>query len=208
MTFLELERKCKKRRIFRILKLIFLLFAILSIYLFYKNNFLVKKQEQKLVENNIKKETKNNNKSKKSNKKIDKMLELKFEVNFQKLYQTYKNKISFKSKEDKLKKEFNKRAIEKKEKVKEKIVIKSKNLPSYDVCMKLAKKYYEKGDYKQALKWAKNANIQDNKKADSWIITAKILYKMGKKDEAIKLLEIYYSYTQDEKIKNLIKNMK
>jgi len=208
MTFLELERKCKKRRIFRILKLIFLLFAILSIYLFYKNNFLVKKQEQKLVENNIKKETKNNNKSKKSNKKIDKMLELKFEVNFQKLYQTYKNKISFKSKEDKLKKEFNKRAIEKKEKVKEKIVIKSKNLPSYDVCMKLAKKYYEKGDYKQALKWAKNSNIQDNKKADSWIITAKILYKMGKKDEAIKLLEIYYSYTQDEKIKNLIKNMK
>jgi len=31
---------------------------------------------------------------------------------------------------------------------------------------------------------------------------------MGKKDEAIKILKIYYSYTQDEKIKELINNMK
>jgi len=226
MNFLELERKCKKIRFFKVLKLVFLLFFLLSIalgiYLFlYKKNSLVKKQEQKLIENNIKKEIENKKDNKKgknnkkdenkdeNNKKTDKMLELKFEVNLQELYQSYKNRIAPKpKKEDNLKKESKKEIIEKKDKVKKEIVIKSKNLPSYNVCIKLAKKYYEKGDYKQALKWAKNANIQDNKKAGSWIITAKTLYKMGKKDEAIKLLEIYYSYTQDEKIKNLIKNMK
>ena len=228
MTFLELERKCKKRRVFKFLKFILLLFfllsVVLSIYLFlYKKDFLVKKQEQKLIKDNTKKEVENkkiknknnknkddkNNKKDENNKKIDKMLELKFEVNFQELYQSYKNRIASKpKKENQLKRETKKEVVEKKDQVKEAIVIKSKNLPSYDVCIKLAKEYYEKGDYKQALKWAKNANIQDNKRAGSWIITAKTLYKMGKKDEAIKLLEIYYSYTKNEKIKNLIKNMK
>ena len=206
MNFLELERKCKKRRVFKILKLILLLFFLsfitLGAYFLYKNDFLlIKDQEQKLAKNSIKEKI--------ENKKSDKMLELKFETNFQELYQSYKNRIIPKSNEEnKLKRETKKEVVEKKDKVKEAIVIKSKNLPSYDVCIKLAKEYYEKGDYKQALKWAKNANIQDNKRAGSWIITAKTLYKMGKKDEAIKLLEIYYSYTKNEKIKNLIKNMK
>ena len=206
MNFLELERKCKKRRVFKILKLILLLFFLsfitLGAYFLYKNDFLlIKDQEQKLAKNSIKEKI--------ENKKSDKMLELKFETNFQELYQSYKNRIIPKSNEEnKLKRETKKEVVEKKDKVKEAIVIKSKNLPSYDVCIKLAKEYYEKGDYKQALKWAKNANIQDNKRAGSWIITAKTLYKMGKKDEAIKLLEIYYSYTKNEKIKSLIKNMK
>jgi len=206
VNFLELERKCKKRRVFKILKLILLLFFLsfitLGAYFLYKNDFLlIKDQEQKLAKNSIKEKI--------ENKKSDKMLELKFETNFQELYQSYKNRIIPKSNEEnKLKRETKKEVVEKKDKVKEAIVIKSKNLPSYDVCIKLAKEYYEKGDYKQALKWAKNANIQDNKRAGSWIITAKTLYKMGKKDEAIKLLEIYYSYTKNEKIKSLIKNMK
>ena len=206
MNFLELERKCKKRRVFKILKLILLLFFLsfitLGAYFLYKNDFLlIKDQEQKLAKNSIKEKI--------ENKKSDKMLELKFETNFQELYQSYKNRIASKpKKENKLKRETKKEEVEKKDQVKEAIVIKSKNLPSYDVCIKLAKEYYEKGDYKQALKWAKNANIQNNKNASSWIITAKTLYKMGKKDEAIKLLEIYYSYTKNEKIKNLIKNMK
>ena len=206
MNFLELERKCKKRRVFKILKLILLLFFLsfitLGAYFLYKNDFLlIKDQEQKLAKNSIKEKI--------ENKKSDKMLELKFETNFQELYQSYKNRIASKpKKENKLKRETKKEEVEKKDQVKEAIVIKSKNLPSYDVCIKLAKEYYEKGDYKQALKWAKNANIQNNKNAGSWIITAKTLYKMGKKDEAIKLLEIYYSYTKNEKIKSLIKNMK
>ncbi|HIQ50737.1 MAG TPA: hypothetical protein EYH54_02085 [Nautiliaceae bacterium] len=214
MTFLELEKKCKRRRIFKILGTIFLFTLVLGIYLFLdKNNFLLpKKQEQKLVKNvKEKMEKKIENK----NNKKGKILELKFEVNFPELYQNYQARISSNLiKNHTLKQKQQKKVeqtIEKKEKIKEKKlekkIIKSRNLPPYETCIKLAKKYYEKGDYKQALKWAKNANIQDNKKASSWIITAKILYKMGKKDEAIQILEIYYKYSYDEKIKDLIKSL-
>jgi len=218
MTFLELEKKCKKRRVFKVLKILFLFIVIVSIYLFLDKNNLLLTKMQEFVKSNLKKiENKNIEEVKKEkkiisnndkNSKNNKILELKFEVNFQELYQSYKNRINSKlKKENKIAKKTIKKD-EIKEKRLEKKIIKSKNLPPYETCIKLAKEYYQKGDYKQALKWAKNANIQDNKKADSWIITSKILYKMGKKNEAIKLLEIYYNYTQNEKIKELIKKIK
>jgi len=203
MTFLELERRCKIRRVFKILKLVFLFIIILAIYIFLNKNNLLLFENQKLLKNSVKEKKEN-----KINKKDDKILELKFEVNFQELYRSYESNFNNKQ-QSKLKQEDKvvKKTI-KKDGVKEQKIIKSKSLPPYETCIKLAKEYYKKGDYKQALKWAKNANIQDNKKASAWIITAKALYKMGKKDEAIKILKIYYSYTQDEKIKELINNMK
>ena len=212
MTLLELEKKCKKRRVFKVLKILFLFIVIVSIYLFLDKNNLLLTKMQEFVKSNLEnkniEEVKKEKKIISDNNKNNKILELKFEVNFQELYQSYKNRINSKlKKENKIAKKTIKKD-EIKEKRLEKKIIKSKNLPPYETCIKLAKEYYQKGDYKQALKWAKNANIQDNKKADSWIISSKILYKIGKKDEAIKLLKIYYNYTQNEKIKELIKKMK
>ena len=251
MTFLELERRCKRRRFFRVLKILFLVTLTLGALLFLdKSNFLKnqkliksdvkEKKEEKKVENKIIDKIEKNETDKKNIEKVEKnietieeksvetlekkdvenkneddqVLELTFEVNFEELYQSYKNSISAKLKEKAKLKQENKtvKTSEKTDKPKEeqleKKPIKSKELPPYETCIKLAKEYYEKGDYKQALEWAKNANMQDNTKPSSWIITAKTLYKIGKKDEAVKLLEIYYSYTKNEKIKNLIKNMK
>jgi len=243
MTFLELERRCKRRRFFRVLKILFLVTLTLGALLFLdKSNFLKnqkliksdvkEKKEEKKVENKIIEKIEKNETDEKNIETIeeksvetlekkdvenknedDQVLELTFEVNFEELYQSYKNSISAKLKEKAKLKQENKtvKTSEKTDKPKEeqleKKPIKSKELPPYETCIKLAKEYYEKGDYKQALEWAKNANIQDNTKPSSWIITAKTLYKIGKKHEAVKLLEIYYSYTQDEKVKELIKKM-
>ncbi|WP_459978013.1 CDC27 family protein [Nautilia lithotrophica] len=80
----------------------------------------------------------------------------------------------------------------------------AKTLPSYATCITLAEKYYQEGNYKEALKWAKNANIQNNKNPESWILSAKSLYKLGKKEEALKVLKIYYNYRKDEKVKKLM----
>jgi tetratricopeptide (TPR) repeat protein len=82
------------------------------------------------------------------------------------------------------------------------------SLPSFETCVKLAKNYYKKGDYKNALKWAKNANLQNKKDKRSWIIVAKSLYKLGKKEKAINILQIYYNYTKDNEVLKIIERMK
>jgi len=83
-------------------------------------------------------------------------------------------------------------------------IMTAQTLPSFETCMALAKKYYQEGNYKEALKWAKNANTQNNKKPDSWIMSARALYKLGKKDEALKILKIYYNYHKDESVKKVM----
>ncbi|WP_369792213.1 CDC27 family protein [Lebetimonas sp. JH369] len=72
----------------------------------------------------------------------------------------------------------------------------------------MAKNYYKNGDYENALKWAKNANLQNKNKPESWIIVAKSLYKLNQKQKAIKILKIYYDYTKNKDILNLIERMK
>jgi len=84
-------------------------------------------------------------------------------------------------------------------------IMKTKTLPPFDACMIMSKKFYREGKYKEALEWAKNANIQNNKKPDSWIMSAKSLYKLGKKEEAIKILKIYYNYQKDKNVLKLLK---
>jgi len=72
----------------------------------------------------------------------------------------------------------------------------------------MAEKYYQKGEFKEAIKWAKNANIQNKKNPLSWIITAKALYKLGKKEEAIKILKIYNTYNSSKDIEELLRKYK
>ncbi|NPA11537.1 MAG: hypothetical protein GXO62_04770 [Epsilonproteobacteria bacterium] len=86
-------------------------------------------------------------------------------------------------------------------------IFSSTPLPSYQTCINLAKKYYQKGDYQNAILWAKNANIQDKKAKESWIITAKALYKEGKKEKALKVLKIYYKFSKDKEVKDVIEEI-
>jgi predicted Zn-dependent protease len=83
-------------------------------------------------------------------------------------------------------------------------LLQTRTLPSYATCIALSERYYNEGDYENALNWAKNANLQNNKKPESWIMSAKALVKLGKKQEAVKILKIYYNYHKDERIKKLL----
>ncbi|ANE35915.1 hypothetical protein CIG11343_0888 [Campylobacter iguaniorum] len=53
----------------------------------------------------------------------------------------------------------------------------------------LANEFYKQNDYQNAMKWAFIINNIDVNKAEGWIIFAKAKYKMGKKGDALKVLE-------------------
>jgi len=84
------------------------------------------------------------------------------------------------------------------------ILITSEKLPSFENCLVLAKRYLKEGNYEKALQWAKYANIQDKKAVEPWIITAKALFYLGKKDEALKVLKIYNYYYKNKNVEKLI----
>ena len=72
----------------------------------------------------------------------------------------------------------------------------------------LAKVFYKRKLYKKAEKWSFSANKIDKSLEESWIIFAKSKAKLGKKDEAIKILFMYYKKNKSKKIKELIQNIK
>jgi len=210
MTFYELESKCKKKRrnfyIF-VLLIIILTGIIVFVYLYY-NNF--KNLKERVVEKKVAVKIKDLNQTKKTNEKKDKkqkkilinfvLPKVNFEVNTSITKITTKKTVKKDKKDDKIKKNIAKNKTDK--------IISIHNLPSFQECIKKAKYYYEKKDYKNAFIWAKNANLQDNKNPISWIISAKSLYKLGKKNKAIQILELYYKYNKVPEIKLLINKMK
>lgn len=71
----------------------------------------------------------------------------------------------------------------------------------------IAKKYYELGDYAQAYNYALITNGISNDIEDSWLIFAKSLVKLKKKDMAIKTLKEYIKYSHSENAKMLLNNI-
>jgi len=63
----------------------------------------------------------------------------------------------------------------------------------------IAKKYYKLKNYKQAYNYALITNELNNNLEDSWIIFAKALVKLGKKDKAIITLKEYIKYSNSNK---------
>jgi len=223
MTFLELEKKCKKRRLLRNIKILLLIvimsgIAYVSYSLFFKDETIkkidsVKKEKVKEINASKNKEIVFLNKEIILNKKenIKEPPSLRFYIpynNEAKKVTKNKENLSYKkntqNRDKKSVQNKEKKRIENKE---ANFIIKTTVLPSFETCILLANKYYKEGNYKEALKWAKNANIQNNKKAISWILSAKILNKMGKKEEARKILKLYYNYSKDEKVKKLMEQL-
>ena len=211
MTFYELEKECKKRKIrflTGVLISVFILFLIPLIYYFNKPQKKevkkIEKTEHKKMELPKIKVEKNITKDKNITEKIT------FSKPVLKQKESFYPVIELNISEIKNKKDIKKEKEpneNKREPVKRKILT-INNLPSYETCIKLAKKFYYTKKYESALKWAKNANLQNKNLPESWILTAKSLYKLNKKDEAIKILKIYYKYTKDKKILKLIDRIK
>jgi tetratricopeptide (TPR) repeat protein len=211
MTFLELEKECKKRRLLRIFKIIIFLLilgVVLGCFLLQKSQTTkevfknLKKETFLKKENNITNQDKNITKSKKILKKetvkkpFKEKLKLIIDLN---ISNSDKKPLMPSPKKSDVKKN--------KVVVKNETLLKTTTLPSFETCIKLSQNYYNEKNYKEALKWAKNANLQNNKNPESWIMSAKALYKLGKKEEALKILKIYYNYHKDEKVKLLLKEL-
>jgi len=91
--------------------------------------------------------------------------------------------------------------------LKSKINIKKKSFidtKSYKDSLSLAKSYYEKGQYLEAEKWALVTNNINSKLEEGWLIFAKAKVKMGDKDEAIEVLNVYIKKTNSESAKKLL----
>jgi len=78
------------------------------------------------------------------------------------------------------------------------------NSKSYEDSLALAKAYYAKGQYLEAEKWALVTNNINSKLEDGWLIFAKSKVKMGDKDEAIEVLNIYIKKTDSQLAKKLL----
>jgi len=230
MTFQELEKICKRRRLYKKVRacVLAVLFAAVGIGVFYINKKNQKipagkksiKQDNNIIEKNIiiNKTANKANFQKKPTalKKIPKQkLELVLDLNFTEIENNHNiNKYTLKEEKPKYKEKKPQPTKSKEQQTEKKplksanqknYIIKSNTLPSYETCIKLSEKYFKEGKYNESLKWAKNANIQNKKDPLSWIMSAKSLYKLGKKSEAVKILKIYYNYRKDKEVEKLLR---
>ena len=72
----------------------------------------------------------------------------------------------------------------------------------------LAKLYYKNKNFEEAEKWALSANKLNNSLEDSWFLFAKSKVKLGKKEEALKILVSYYKKSNSMNAKRLIMQIK
>jgi tetratricopeptide (TPR) repeat protein len=79
---------------------------------------------------------------------------------------------------------------------------------SIKYALDIAKKYYFAKKYDKALKWSLIANEVDQKSAESWIMFAKTKMKMGKKQDAINVLNAYLKTYSSPKISKYLQKIK
>lgn len=81
----------------------------------------------------------------------------------------------------------------------------------YGVAIEIAEFYFKNKDYKNSIDWALKASNADSKgqqKVESWIIYAKSLYKMGKQQQAMDVLNRYISSTNSKEAIDTLNNMR
>jgi len=72
----------------------------------------------------------------------------------------------------------------------------------------LAKSYYRKGNYKKAEHWALETNKVHGNIEESWLIYAKSKVKLGRRNEAIRVLMSYVKRSNSSKAKSLLYKIK
>ena len=71
----------------------------------------------------------------------------------------------------------------------------------------LANMYYNKRNYKKAIYWSMQTNKLDKNIEESWLIFAKSKIKIGKKNEAIRVLRAYIKRSNSYEAKKLLKKI-
>jgi len=73
-----------------------------------------------------------------------------------------------------------------------------------DDALFLARYYYDKKQYKKALKWALETNKLDSDIEESWLIFARSKARLGQRIEAIRVLQAYYDRSGSVKARKLL----
>ncbi len=71
----------------------------------------------------------------------------------------------------------------------------------------IAQRFYDAKRYEKAMKWSLIANEVDQKKAQSWMLFAKSKMKIGKKQDAINILNAYLKIYESKEASKLLKQL-
>ncbi|EAK0835733.1 CDC27 family protein [Campylobacter fetus] len=72
----------------------------------------------------------------------------------------------------------------------------------------LAEEFYKQNDYENAIKWAFTINSIDENEVKGWVIFAKAKYKIGKKEDALTVLNALQEKNRSASIEELIEQIK
>jgi tetratricopeptide (TPR) repeat protein len=72
----------------------------------------------------------------------------------------------------------------------------------------IAQAYYRAGNYENSEKWALKANNLDKNLDESWLLFASSQERLGRREEALKILLTYYRRSKSPKAKALIEKMR
>ncbi len=78
------------------------------------------------------------------------------------------------------------------------------NSPRYSVALKIARKYYDEGDFEKASLWARKANVLDRDDERAWIIYAQSEYALGREERAKRILILFLDYKDSAKARSLL----
>ena len=80
------------------------------------------------------------------------------------------------------------------------------NNPKY--ALQIAQRFYDAKRYKEALKWSLIANEIDEQNPKSWLMFAKTKVKMGKRQDAVNVLQAYLKTYTSEEIRRYLQKIK
>jgi len=80
--------------------------------------------------------------------------------------------------------------------------------PNFDLAMTISREYLKNNDLQKAREWAIKANTLNPDRPESWLQFANILLKEGKKQKAIKILQVYLdSYGENDMIEEKLRSL-
>jgi len=89
----------------------------------------------------------------------------------------------------------------------EDLLLRYKDNKNSKIATHIANSYFQKQNFKDAYRYSLEANELDPSSQASWIVTAKSLFKMNKKKDAVRILRSYLSAYQSKEIKTLLFKM-
>ena len=86
----------------------------------------------------------------------------------------------------------------------EKLLASLQKSSSYDTALALAQFYVDNDVFADAILYAKKASLYDKTSAKPWLVYAKAKEALGQKEEAIRSLELFLSYSNSEEVATLL----